>query len=1165
MDWKQNFLNTLNLNFQINSSIFSYSFSDKLVETEYRNRISNDFKKIKLIYGLISFFYFALQCWEIYKESLSYSVIFTCIMALHCLIDLLLLYFVYKKEMKDESYDKIVNSKYAINMIILILYLIKILMFNRVNKLSLLQRHFYIQLIGMIFQYIINDCSCKFLIYIYTLFLSCIILISNFTIYQAYILRRTTGRELQIAKFFTNLEIKPKISFIESIDNHINSIIEFNKFKENQTNYNISHILITCDIIKNQTETFVPNILKMNQNEEIENFRYLQALRQLTSKQNKTLNLETLSQIELQYLKKFTNLVYSITDKLTFKRSKPKIFTNEFEFFVKFSYFYSTQVQDYYSLNSLISMKNSYLKYLENNSTRNENSQIIKLEDESFFKYIKDPEFYSSFYNSQFDMATYDLFTSIYNTNSIVIKKIDYFLLIPEFLVNLSYIFISKILIDISNYKRKNFILFKKSKILLDYFENIINSMKIGIISIENDNILYMNSKIEKELKIEKQFYENTDEILGERINENLIKDYFKSLKKSSNEIEDNIENDNFESSLKKFNNNNTNSANIEKFKNENLKSSNSINEKDDEFRDKIKSENSDFINLGNFNINSEHFYNVMIRKFYIQNNKYITDILIDDYTSLKQFENQKVEANLRENLFSKLAHEFKTPLLVLKFLINQYLYEKKHDENIGKHISNLSDYISFLINDIILNCNNNIDKSLNTSIEEVELYKIYEYILNIAITLAEVINNEPNRKIIGEFQDSLKGIYIFSDYSRLIQSLLNLISNSIKFTKKGYVKIKFSLIDEAVCISIDDTGTGVSEEKEKEINEFDQVNNINIGNTYSINKMGSGLGIRIVQAILKKLKHKWKFISKLGEGSNFSIFINKYFKKENINSNNHFITERKKSMIEHISFDQLHNSFNYKISKLKESIYMNDTIYYRDINLKENFFNFSLVKDDIYNENEYFHKNSEINNDISIIKTFYNSEVIDKNEVSDHKSKSTKGMINVNIEDEVLRVIPSAAKYSQNLIDLNKYKIESSLKEKKRNLIILADDTQMLRLSIKSLIEKYLLETSKDCVIIEGSDGIDILKLVIDNQNTEVNIKAIFTDESMTYMDGSFALKIIKDLESIGKVKTIKKIVITGYSEENELEKIRSSGADCILSKPVSYKQISEVLNLIC
>ena len=81
------------------------------------------------------------------------------------------------------------------------------------------------------------------------------------------------------------------------------------------------------------------------------------------------------------------------------------------------------------------------------------------------------------------------------------------------------------------------------------------------------------------------------------------------------------------------------------------------------------------------------------------------------------------------------------------------------------------------------------------------------------------------------------------TDPRRLKQILMNLISNSFKFTFKGYVKLKASFMKiedkEAIKFSIIDTGLGIKKK--------DQKNLFTLFNTYSISKVnqaGTGIGL---------------------------------------------------------------------------------------------------------------------------------------------------------------------------------------------------------------------------------------------------------------------------------------------------------------------------------
>src|SRR5690606_7924807 len=99
-------------------------------------------------------------------------------------------------------------------------------------------------------------------------------------------------------------------------------------------------------------------------------------------------------------------------------------------------------------------------------------------------------------------------------------------------------------------------------------------------------------------------------------------------------------------------------------------------------------------------------------RLFFICQEKFIVDLIIDDITEIKQAEKSSSETKLKNKLFSKLAHEFKTPLIIIKNMVNDLVFKINSDlevENIqdqSNNISYLSEYINYLINDIIVYSN---------------------------------------------------------------------------------------------------------------------------------------------------------------------------------------------------------------------------------------------------------------------------------------------------------------------------------------------------------------------------------------------------------------------------------------------------------------------------
>lgn len=110
----------------------------------------------------------------------------------------------------------------------------------------------------------------------------------------------------------------------------------------------------------------------------------------------------------------------------------------------------------------------------------------------------------------------------------------------------------------------------------------------------------------------------------------------------------------------------------------------------------------------------------------------------------------------------------------------------------------------------------------------------------------------------------------LYSDAVRLKQVLVNLLTNAVKFTEHGIVKITVSYQLDALHFVVSDTGIGISESKLQEIfNPFTQADN-SITRSYG----GAGLGLSISQSIVNAMGGEIAVKSIEGEGSVFSFIV---------------------------------------------------------------------------------------------------------------------------------------------------------------------------------------------------------------------------------------------------------------------------------------------------
>lgn len=126
---------------------------------------------------------------------------------------------------------------------------------------------------------------------------------------------------------------------------------------------------------------------------------------------------------------------------------------------------------------------------------------------------------------------------------------------------------------------------------------------------------------------------------------------------------------------------------------------------------------------------------------------------------------------------------------------------------------------------------------------------------------------------------------------------------------------------------------------------------------------------------------------------------------------------------------------------------------------------------------------------------------------------------------------------------------------------ILIVEDNSFIAQSVKKLIEKIISEYSLDLEVIICYDGIEMIKVFLNEEcNGQSNLKLIFTDENMDYMNGSEAIRFIREIERRKNLKRIKLISLTSNDNQNIFEELLKSGADRHFQKPLSKEFILEI-----
>jgi CheY-like chemotaxis protein len=133
----------------------------------------------------------------------------------------------------------------------------------------------------------------------------------------------------------------------------------------------------------------------------------------------------------------------------------------------------------------------------------------------------------------------------------------------------------------------------------------------------------------------------------------------------------------------------------------------------------------------------------------------------------------------------------------------------------------------------------------------------------------------------------------------------------------------------------------------------------------------------------------------------------------------------------------------------------------------------------------------------------------------------------------------------------------------KAKSKILVVDDSELMRKSVVKIF-RNIPNFNDNFELLEGDDGIDILKIIMDDQREGNTILGIVSDENMSYLQGSKAFFILREFEEQHKIKPVKKITLTAFSDEASLVEMKNNGSDQVYNKPLSKNDAKLILSQI-
>lgn len=238
-----------------------------------------------------------------------------------------------------------------------------------------------------------------------------------------------------------------------------------------------------------------------------------------------------------------------------------------------------------------------------------------------------------------------------------------------------------------------------------------------------------------------------------------------------------------------------------------------------------------------------------------------IDDVMTAQEKMRREKERAEDSSRLKSVFLANMSHEIRTPLnAIVGFCdILGQIDDPEQRKEFLKIIDSNCSLLLQLIDDILIISEADA-KGLTITPEDIDFTGEFSL---LASSLASRVTNTDVKFIVDNPYPRLHAVV---DKHRIQQVMTNFVTNAVKYTKQGHIKIGYSLVDDGIRLYCEDTGEGIPEDKtDKVFGRFVKLNDY---------VQGAGLGLSICKTIAECCNGKIGVESKLGKGSTFWMWL---------------------------------------------------------------------------------------------------------------------------------------------------------------------------------------------------------------------------------------------------------------------------------------------------